>query len=117
MPERLDAAVTFAPVGDVVIAALQSLDRGGVVAINAIHLDRVPQFDYGLLWWERQLRSVANYTRNDAREFLQLAAEIPITTTVDTYPLAEANTALAGLEAPQRGGTAVLVNEAAGNPQ
>ena len=76
-PVELDRAITFAPSGDVVVAALASLRKGGVVAINAIHLDRIPQFDYDrLLWGERQLRSVANMTRNDARDFLALAAQI-----------------------------------------
>src|SRR6266567_7993730 len=78
-PVELDRAVTFAPSGDVVIAALGSVRKGGVVAINAIHLDRIPQFDYDrLLWGERQLRSVTNMTRADAREFVSLAAEIGI---------------------------------------
>jgi propanol-preferring alcohol dehydrogenase len=109
MPRPLHAAVTFAPVGSVVVAALRALDRGGVVAINAIHLDRVPEFDYDLLWWERQIRSVANYTREDAAEFLALAAEIPIATAVEEYPLVEANTALARLKAGETTGTAVLI--------
>ena len=108
IPQPLDAAVTFAPAGDVVIAAVRALDRGGVVAINAIHLDRVPEFDYDLLWWERQLRSVANYTREDAREFLQLAAEIPLSTQVDEYPLIEANEALVALQRGTTRGTPVL---------
>ena len=69
-PVPLDAAVTFAPVGDVVVAALSALDRGATVAINAIHLDRIPEFPYELLWWERTMRSVANVTRADAAEFL-----------------------------------------------
>lgn len=109
IPAALDAAVTFAPVGDVVVAALGALDRGGIVAINAIHLDRIPEFDYDLLWWERQVRSVANYTREDAREFLALAAQIPISTSVEAHPLAEANLALARLRAGEAAGTAVLV--------
>src|SRR5213080_5093569 len=76
-PVELDRAVTFAPSGDVVIGALSTLRKGGVVAINAIHLDRMPEFDYDrLLWGERQLRSVANMTRADARDFLALAADI-----------------------------------------
>src|SRR5262245_17315127 len=76
-PVELDRAVTFAPSGDVVISALASLRKGGVVSINAIHLDRIPQFDYDrLLWGERQMRSVTNLTREDARDFLRLAAEI-----------------------------------------
>ena len=107
-PVPLDAAVTFAPAGEVVIAALRALDRGGTVAINAIHLDRVPQFDYDDLWWERGLVSVANFTRQDAREFLALAAAIPIETSIETYPLAEANAALTSLEAGRTRGTAVL---------
>ncbi|MGO4212495.1 hypothetical protein AB4043_16915 [Terriglobus sp. YAF25] len=76
-PEQLDAAITFAPVGNVVISALRSLSKGGVVAINAVHLDRIPSFDYDtLLWGERQLRSVANLTRRDAAEYLQLVANL-----------------------------------------
>jgi propanol-preferring alcohol dehydrogenase len=105
----LDAAVTFAPVGDVVIAALQTVDRGGVVAVNAIHLDRIPQFSYDLLWWERELRSVANFTRQDAQEFLDLAASIPVRTDIQTFPLGEANQALQQLKSGSLSGTAVLL--------
>lgn len=105
----LDAAVTFAPSGDVAVAALRSLDRGGTVAVNAIHLDRVPEFTYDLLWWERGLRSVANFTRADAREFLELAATIPIRTTTQTFPLADGNEALRRLAAGELDATAVLV--------
>jgi propanol-preferring alcohol dehydrogenase len=108
-PVPLDAAVTFAPVGSVVASALRALDRGGVVAINAIHLDRVPELPYEDLWWERSIRSVANVTREDAREFLALAARIGVTTDVERHPLDEANTALARLAAGQLAGTAVLV--------
>jgi len=108
LPAALDAAVTFAPVGDVVVAALRALDRGGVVAVNAIHLDRIPEFPYEPLWLERQIRSVANYTLADAGEFLALAAEIPITTVADPYPLAEANTALRRLREGSVTGAAVL---------
>jgi propanol-preferring alcohol dehydrogenase len=104
----LDAAVTFAPSGDVVVAALRSLERGGTVAINAIHLDRVPEFSYDLLWLERGLRSVANFTRSDAREFLELAASIPIRTETQTFPLAEANEALRRLATGTLEATAVL---------
>ena len=107
----LDAAITFAPVGEVVIAALSALDRGGVVAINAIHLDRIPQFSYDLLWWEREVRSVANVTRQDAREFLQLARTIPIRTDIETFPLSAANEALRRLKQGSLSGTAVLVPE------
>jgi alcohol dehydrogenase, propanol-preferring len=78
-PVDLDRAVTFAPSGAVVVAALSCLRKGGVVAINAIHLDRIPEFDYDrLLWGERQIRSVANMTRADARDFLDLAADLQI---------------------------------------
>ena len=108
-PVPLDAAVTFAPAGEVVVAALRALDRGGVVAVNAIHLDRIPQFSYDLLWWERQIRSVANFTRRDAQEFVDLAARIPIHTVAEPYPLEEANTALLRLKEGQVSGAAVLV--------
>jgi propanol-preferring alcohol dehydrogenase len=108
-PVALDAAITFAPAGDVVVAALRALDRGGTVAINAIHLDRVPELPYEELWWERRIASVANFTRQDARELLELAARIPLRTTFDTFPLAEANTALARLKRGEVGGAAVLV--------
>jgi len=109
-PVELDRAVTFAPSGDVVVAALRSLRKGGVVAINAIHLDRMPEFDYDrLLWGERQLRSVANMTRDDARDFLQLAAEIAIKPKVTTFALEQANDALAAIKNDAIDGAAVLV--------
>jgi propanol-preferring alcohol dehydrogenase len=108
-PFPLDAAVTFAPVGSVVATALRALDRGGVLAINAIHLDGLPAMPYEDLWWERTIRSVANVTRRDASEFLALAAAIAITTDTAAYPLARANEALADLEAGRVAGTAVLV--------
>jgi len=108
-PEPLDAAVTFAPSGIVVLAALRALDRGGTVAINAIHLDRVPEFPYKELWWERSLCSVANFTRQDAREFLDLAARIPLRTSFETHPLEDANLALERLRQGTVNGAAVLV--------
>lgn len=107
-PVSLQAAVTFAPVGSVVVAALSALERGGVVSVNAIHLDEMPAFPYEMLWGERQIRSVANYTRADAHEFLALAAELPIRTVVDRYPLAEANRALRDVKTGQVQGAAVL---------
>ncbi len=107
-PVALDAAITFAPSGDVVVAALAAVERGGVVAVNAIHLDRIPQFDYDLLWGERSVRSVANVTRDDAREFLALAAAIPIRTRTEVFALAEANEALARLHEGRIAGAAVL---------
>lgn len=108
-PLALDAAITFAPVGEAVVNALRALDRGGTVAVNAIHLDRVPEFPYSLLWWERAVRSVANVTRADAAEFLALAAAIPVVTDHTEYPLAHANRALADLAAGTLSGSAVLV--------
>ncbi len=108
-PAPLDAAVTFAPVGSVVVAALRALERGGTVAINAIHLDGIPAFPYDDLWWERGLRSVANSTVADARAFLALAAEIPVRTAIDVRPLAEGADALRRLATGAGEGTAVLV--------
>ncbi len=109
-PVELDRAVTFAPSGDVVVAALSSLRKGGVVAINAIHLDRIPEFDYDrLLWGERQLRSVANMTRSDARDFLQVAAEIGLRPRVTTFPLDQANEALVAVKNDAIDGAAVIV--------
>jgi len=109
-PKPLDRAVTFAPSGDVVIAALGSLRKGGVVAINAIHLDRIPQFDYDtLLWGERQLRSVANMTRQDARDFVSLATEIGIRPRTRLFPLAQANDALEAVRDDAINGAAVIV--------
>jgi propanol-preferring alcohol dehydrogenase len=108
-PERLDAAITFAPAGDVVIAALRSVERGGTVAVNAIHLDRIPQFSYDLLWWERSIRSVANVTRRDAREFVELAAAIPVRADVEVHPLEDGNVALRRVSDGTVRGAAVLV--------
>lgn len=109
-PVQLDRAVTFAPSGDVVIAALSSLRKGGVVAINAIHLDRVPQFDYDtLLWGERQIRSVANMTRADARDFLARAAEIGLRPKVTVFSLDQANEALLAVKRDAVDGAAVIV--------
>ena len=109
-PVELDRAVTFAPSGDVVVAALASLRKGGVVAINAIHLDRIPQFDYDrLLWGERQLRSVANMTRADARDFLDLAARAGIRPKVTEFPLDRANEALEAVKHDAIDGAAVIV--------
>jgi propanol-preferring alcohol dehydrogenase len=107
-PVPLDGAITFAPAGDIVVTALRAIDRGGTVAINAIHLDRVPELPYELLWWERNLCSVANYTRSDAREFLELAAAIPIRTETDLFDLDDANEALRRLATGEISGAAVL---------
>ena len=110
-PVELDRAVTFAPSGAVVIAALSSLRKGGVVAINAIHLDHIPQFDYDqLLWGERQLRSVANMARADARDFLQIAADIHMKPKITVFPLDQVNEALIALKADSIDGAAVISN-------
>ena len=109
-PVELDRAVTFAPSGDVVIAALSSLRKGGVVSINAIHLDRMPQFDYDtLLWGERQIRSVANMTRDDARDFLKIAAEIKLQPKVTSFSLDQANEALLAVKNDAIDGAAVIL--------
>jgi propanol-preferring alcohol dehydrogenase len=109
-PVELDRAITFAPSGDVVISALSSLRKGGVVAINAIHLDRFPQFDYDkLLWGERQIRSVANMTRTDACDFLELAARIDLKPRVTVFPLDQANDALMAIRKDSIDGAAVIV--------
>src|ERR1700730_1318771 len=109
-PLELDRAVTFAPSGDVVIAALASLRKGGVVAINAIHLDRIPQFDYDrLLWGEGQILSVANMTRDDARDFLRVASQIGLRPKVTGFPLDQANEALIALSEDSVDGAAVIV--------
>lgn len=111
-PVALDAAITFAPVGSVVVDALRAVDRGGTVVVNAIHLDHIPEFDYGLLWWERSIRSVANVTRHDVRRLLELAPAVPVVTEVDTYPFDQANDALIDLRDGRVRGAAVLVREA-----
>jgi propanol-preferring alcohol dehydrogenase len=109
-PAALDRAITFAPSGDVVIAALASLRKGGVVAINAIHLDRIPEFDYDrLLWGERQIRSVANMTRADARDFLKIAADIRLQPKVTVFSLDQANEALAAIKKDAIDGAAAIV--------
>jgi propanol-preferring alcohol dehydrogenase len=109
-PVAMDRAITFAPSGQIVVAALGSLRKGGVVAINAIHLDRIPEFDYDeLLWGERQIRSVANMTRADARDFLAIAAEIGLRPRVTAFRLDQANEALARLKSDSIDGAAVIV--------
>ena len=109
-PVELDRAVTFAPSGDLVVAALASLRKGGVVAVNAIHLDRIPEFDYDrLLWGERQIRSVANMTRSDARDFLQIAAEINLRPRTTVFSLDQANDALVAIKNDSIDGAAVIV--------
>lgn len=107
---RLDRAITFAPSGNVVVSALASLRKGGVVAINAIHLDQMPTFDYDtLLWGERQIRSVTNMTRQDARDFLKIAHDLRIRPQVSVFPLEEANRALQAVKEEAEYGSAVIV--------
>jgi propanol-preferring alcohol dehydrogenase len=109
-PIALDRAVTFAPSGDVVVAALSSLRKGGVVAINAIHLDRIPEFDYDrLLWGERQIRSVANMTRSDARDFLKTASDIGLRPKATAFSLDHANEALQAIKNDSVDGAAVIL--------
>jgi propanol-preferring alcohol dehydrogenase len=107
-PQPLDAAITFAPAGAVVVAALKAVDRGGTVAINAIHLDHLPELDYDDLWLERSLRSVANVTRDDVTAFLELAAEVPVRTQTEVLALDDANEALRRVAAGDISGAAVL---------
>jgi propanol-preferring alcohol dehydrogenase len=108
-PERLDAAIIFAPVGALVPAALKASRKGGVVVCGGIHMSDIPAFPYEILWEERAVRSVANLTRADAREFLALAPEARVKTTVVPMKLAEANEALARLREGELTGAAVLI--------
>lgn len=108
-PRTLDAAIIFAPVGELVPVALGAVVKGGTVVCAGIHMSQIPSFDYQLLWGERQLRSVANLTRRDAEDFLQLAPQIPVQTEVEPFALVEANEALAALRAGRIKGSAVLV--------
>ncbi len=107
-PEELDAAIIFAPVGALVPVALRAVAKGGVVVCAGIHMSDIPSFPYEILWGERVLRSVANLTRKDGEEFLALAPKVPIRTTVQTFPLEEANEALDALRGGRIGGSAVL---------
>jgi alcohol dehydrogenase, propanol-preferring len=108
-PQELDAAIIFAPVGALVPAALRAVRKSGTVVCGGIHMSGIPSFSYELLWGERTLCSVANVTRSDAEEFLALAPRVPVRTEVQTFPLAEANGALARLRDGRIRGAAVLV--------
>ncbi len=108
-PEPLDAAIIFAPVGSLVPTALRAVRKGGTVVCAGIHMSDIPRFPYALLWEERTIQSVANLTRQDGREFLELAAHAPIETEIHRYPLAEANRALADLRSGVLTGAAVLI--------
>jgi alcohol dehydrogenase, propanol-preferring len=107
-PEELDGAIIFAPAGELVPAALRSVARGATVVCGGIHMTDIPGFPYELLWGERVLRSVANLTRRDAEEFISLAPRIPVRTEVETFPLEDANEALARLRSGRIRGAAVL---------
>lgn len=110
-PVMLDAAIIFAPVGELVPTALRAVRKGGVVVCGGIHMSDIPRFPYSSLWGERVLRSVANLTRRDAQEFLALAPQVPVQTRVEAFALTDANNALARLRAGQLSGAAVLVPE------
>ncbi len=105
----LDAAIIFAPIGDLVPAALKAVKKGGIVVCGGIHMSDIPSFPYSILWGERVVRSVANLTRRDALEFLALAPKVPVKTTVELFPLRQANDALSRLRRGQLTGAAVLV--------
>src|SRR5712664_3187619 len=107
-PKKLDAAIVFAPAGEIVPAALKALKKGGALILGGIHMSPIPSFSYDLLYQERVIRSVANNTRQDGQDFLRVAAEIPIRTRVQIFPLAEANRALNALKNDAIAGAAVL---------
>jgi propanol-preferring alcohol dehydrogenase len=107
-PEKLDAALVFAPVGPLVVSALQATHKGGVVVCGGIHMSDIPSFPYSLLWEERVIRSVANLTRRDGEEFLALAPQVPVKTEVKVFPLEQAGQTLYQLRHGQFTGAAVL---------
>ncbi|MGC2332650.1 MAG: zinc-dependent alcohol dehydrogenase family protein [Candidatus Acidiferrales bacterium] len=107
-PEKLDAAIVFAPAGELVPPALKALKKGGILVLGGIHMSPIPSFDYNLLYQERVIRSVANNTREDGEDFLRTAADIPVRTQVTVYPLREANRALNDLKSDRVNGSAVL---------
>src|SRR5439155_1202398 len=110
-PVKLDAAIIFAPVGELVPQALKVVGKGGIVVCGGIHMSAIPSFPYAILWEERSICSVANLTRRDGDEFLALAPRVPVRTRVETFPLEEANEALARLRAGKINGAAVLMME------
>src|SRR5438067_7267714 len=107
-PVKLDAAIIFAPAGELVPAALKAVKKGGTVALAGIHMSPIPPLEYGLLYHERVLRSVANNTRRDGEDFLRIAAEIPLRTEIEVFPLGDANRALNSLKNDAIRGAAVL---------
>jgi alcohol dehydrogenase, propanol-preferring len=108
-PEKLDAAIIFAPVGELVPLALKAVAKGGIVVCGGIHMSDIPSFPYSILWQERSICSVANLTRRDGAEFMALAPKVPVRTEIETFPLEEANEALNRLRAGKIRGAAVLV--------
>jgi alcohol dehydrogenase, propanol-preferring len=117
-PEELDAAIIFAPAGELVPAALRATAKGGVVVCAGIHMSDIPSFPYDLLWGERQLRSVANLTRDDGEQFMRIAPQVPVTTHVEPFPLERANEALERLRAGHITGAAAIIprHETRGKP-
>jgi len=107
-PKKLDAAIVFAPAGEIVPAALKALKKGGALILGGIHMSAIPSFNYELLYQERMIKSVANNTRKDGEDFFRVAAEIPIQTHVQIYPLEDANRALNALKNDAIPGAAVL---------
>jgi propanol-preferring alcohol dehydrogenase len=107
-PEKLDAALIFAPVGPLVVSALQATHKGAVVVCGGIHMSAIPSFPYSLLWEERVIRSVANLTRQDGEDFLALAPQVPVKADIKVFPLAQAGQALEQLRHGQFTGAAVL---------
>jgi propanol-preferring alcohol dehydrogenase len=110
-PQELDAALVFAPVGSLMVTALKATAKGGTVVSGGIHMSDIPSFPYHLLWEERDLRSVANLTRQDGEEFLSIAPQVPVITEVEVFPLEEANEALDKLRSGELRGAAVLAIE------
>lgn len=108
-PVPLDSAIIFAPVGELVVRALRAVHKGGTVVCGGIHMTDIPAFSYDLLWGERVIRSIANLTREDGLEFLDIAARVPVETVVRKYPLAEANEALSALRSGEASGALVLL--------
>ena len=107
---QLDAAIIFAPAGELIPDALRAVRKGGIVVCGGIHMSDIPQFRYGLLWGERTLCSVANLTRKDAEDFMNIAPNVPVRTFFETFPLSDANTALDRFRKGQVRGSAVLVS-------
>jgi alcohol dehydrogenase, propanol-preferring len=110
-PVKLDAAIIFAPAGELVPQALKAVDKGGTVVCGGIHMSDIPSFPYSILWEERSVCSVANLTRRDGEEFMALAPKVPVRTEIETFPLEEANEALNRLRAGKIRGAAVLVTD------